>query len=192
MDDNATIRNLPIYKAAMNDEWEPVEQTFDTDPNILDAKITIWWETPLHIAIGTNTSHLFVKRIVEKIANTDVQKLRAGNCWGNTALHYAAKLGNTIDAKLLVSKDPGITQITNNDGNTALKLAAWYGRHDTLCFLLDVTKDEPGQNGMSPYSGVAGADLITLALTAGFCGQYVSLCSYLKLSRGGNFDSCTY
>ncbi|XP_071736354.1 uncharacterized protein [Rutidosis leptorrhynchoides] len=169
MDDNATIRNLPIYKAAMNDDWDCVEHIFDANPDKLDAKITIWWETPLHIAIGTNTSHRFVNNIVENIVFTDARKLGAKNCWGNTALHYAAKLGNTIDAKLLVSKDPGIAQVTNTEGHTALKLAAWYGRHDTLWYLLGVTKDEPGENGMSPYSGVSGADLITLSITAGFC-----------------------
>ncbi|XP_071709383.1 uncharacterized protein [Rutidosis leptorrhynchoides] len=170
MDDNATIRNLPIYKAAINDDWDSVAHIFDTYPDKLDEKITIRCETPLHIAIGTNTSHCFVKNIVNKIVNTDVHKLRSKNCNGNTALHYAAKIGNTIDAKLLVSKDPGIAQVTNTEGHTALKLAAWYGRHDTLWYLLEVTKDEPGENGLSPYSGVSGADLVTLSLTAGFCG----------------------
>ncbi|KAK9062543.1 hypothetical protein SSX86_019730 [Deinandra increscens subsp. villosa] len=169
MDNDDAVRNLPIYKAAMNDDWDSVEHIFDMYPDKLDAKITVWWETPLHIAIGTNSSHLFVNKIIERIVSVDVQKLRTKSLWGNTALHYAAKIGNTIDAKLLVSKDPSITQINNKDGHTALKLAAKYGRLETLWYLLDVTMDEPGEDGTSPYSGVSGADLITLTLTAGFC-----------------------
>ncbi|PWA74261.1 ankyrin repeat-containing domain, PGG domain protein [Artemisia annua] len=167
--DNETIRSLPIYKAAMNDDWDTAEHIFDVHPDKLDARLTYWWETPLHIAIGTNSSHQFVNKLIDRIVDTDVQKLRTKSWLGNTALHYAAKVGNTTDARLLVSKDPGITQITNADGHTALKLAAWYGRADTLWYLLEVTKNEAGENGTSPYTGVSGADLLTLTLTAGFC-----------------------
>ncbi|KAL8201711.1 hypothetical protein R6Q57_010858 [Mikania cordata] len=169
MDYDDAIRNLPIYKAAMKDDWVTVEHIFDVHPDKLDAKITCWWETPLHIAIGTNSSHVFVNKIIERIMDTDARKLRTRSWWGNTALHYAAKVGNTIDAKLLVSKDPDIAQMVNKDGHTALKLAAKYGRLGTLWYLLEVTKDEPGEDGSSPYNGAAGADLITLTLTAGFC-----------------------
>nr|XP_043634418.1 ankyrin repeat-containing protein NPR4-like [Erigeron canadensis] len=168
-DDTTSIHNLPIYKAAINNDWDTVENTFNIYPDKLDAKITYWWERPLHIAIGTNSSHQFVNKIIEKIVDTDVQKLRAKSWWGNTALHYAAKVGNTAGARLLVSKDPGIAQISNRDGHTALKLAAWYGREDTLKYLLEVTKDEPGEDGTSPYTGVSGADLVTLTLTSSFC-----------------------
>ncbi|MFS8008198.1 putative ankyrin repeat-containing domain, PGG domain, ankyrin repeat-containing domain superfamily [Helianthus anomalus] len=169
MDIDDAIRNLPIYKAAMSDDWDTVEHIFDIRPDKLDAKITCWWETPLHVAIGTNSSHVFVNKIIERIADTDVRKLRTTSWSGNTALHYAAKVGNTTDAKLLVAKDPDIAQIVNKDGHTALKLAAKYGRLETLWYLLEVTKDEPGEDGTSPYTGVSGADLITLTLTAGFC-----------------------
>ncbi|KAJ0702953.1 putative ankyrin repeat-containing domain, PGG domain, ankyrin repeat-containing domain superfamily [Helianthus annuus] len=169
MDIDDAIRNLPIYKVAMSDDWDTVEHIFDIRPDKLDAKITCWWETPLHIAIGTNSSHVFVNKIIERIADTDVRKLRTTSWSGNTALHYAAKVGNTTDAKLLVAKDPDIAQIVNKDGHTALKLAAKYGRLETLWYLLEVTKDEPGEDGTSPYTGVSGADLITLTLTAGFC-----------------------
>lgn len=169
MDYDDVIPNLPIYKAAMNDDWDSVEHIFDDDPQKLDAKVTSWWETPLQIAVGTNSSHRFVTKLVDRIVETDVQKLRTKSWWGNTVLHYAAKIGNTRAARLLVSKDPGIAQITNTNGHTALKLAARYGQQDTLWYLLEVTKDEVGEDGTSPYTGVSGADLISLALTAGLC-----------------------
>ncbi|KAJ9541596.1 hypothetical protein OSB04_028102 [Centaurea solstitialis] len=169
MDHEEVIPNLPIYKAAMNDDWDSVEHIFDDDPQKLDARVTSWWETPLQIAVGTNSSHRFVTKLVNRIVETDVERLRTKSWWGNTALHYAAKIGNTRDARLLVSKDPGITQITNTEGYTALKLAARYGKHDTLWYLLEVTKDEVGEDGTGPYTGVSGADLIALTITAGLC-----------------------
>lgn len=170
MDSDDEIRNLPIYKAAMNNDWDAVEHIFDMQPDKLDAKLTYWWETPLHIAIGTDSSHEFVNRMIERIVETDGEKLRTKSLEGNTALHYAAKVGNTMDAKILVAKDPGIAQMVNRDGHTALKLAAKYGRLETLWYLLEVTKDEIGEDGTSPFTGVSGADLVTLTLTAGFCG----------------------
>ncbi|KAI7726745.1 hypothetical protein M8C21_026650 [Ambrosia artemisiifolia] len=153
----------------MNDDWDAVEHVFDIQPDKLYAYVTYRLETPLHIAIGTNSSHLFVNKIIERISDTDDQKLRTTSQGGNTALHYAAKVGNTIDAKLLVAKAPGIAQMVNEDGDTALKLAAQYGRLETLWYLLEVTMDEPREDGTSPYTGVSGANLIILTLTAGFC-----------------------
>lgn len=174
MDYDDVIRFLPLYKAALEDDWESAKRFFQDDEEKLTAKITYWWETPLHIAVGTNRSHRFVKELVERImAAGGVEKLRTPSWWKNNSLHYAAKVGNTTAVRLLVEKDPDMPQIANPGGNTALKLAAWYAQKETLCYLLEVTKDVVGEDGTSPFRGLAGADLITLIITAGFYGMLV-------------------
>ncbi|KAM0013645.1 putative ankyrin repeat-containing domain, PGG domain, ankyrin repeat-containing domain superfamily [Helianthus debilis subsp. tardiflorus] len=168
---NYVISDLPIYKAALLDNWDSVSQLFEQDPELLTKQITYWWETPLIIAVGTNRSHSFVEKLVERIVAVGAKdKLFVGSYGGNNPLHYAAKVGNTTAAKLLVEQNPDMTRVPNPYGNTPLKLAAWHGNKDTLKYLLTVTPDTPlpGEEGSSPYTGVAGGDLITLTIMAGF------------------------
>ncbi|KAI3523626.1 hypothetical protein L1887_01890 [Cichorium endivia] len=134
--------------------------------------ITYWSETPLIVAVGTNRSHYFVKKLVERIvAVGGTDKLFAASYGGNNPLHYAAKFGNTTAARLLVSHNPDMTRVTNPSGDTPLKLAASHANKETLQYLLTVTPDLPppgDEEGIGPYSGYAGGDLITSTLMAGF------------------------
>lgn len=65
-------------------------------------------------------------------------------------------------------------QIPKSKGHTPLTLSAWHHNRDILRYLLKVTNDsfpEDDQEGSStPYTGVAGGDLITLTIQAGFLG----------------------
>lgn len=166
---NYVIECIPLYKAAIEGDWETAKRIFEEEKKDLNAYITYYWETTLHIAVGTNSSHHFVQQLVQRIMEAGSPEMLRTNSWyGNNALHYAAKAGNTKAARLLVEKDPEMTQISNPGGHTALKLAPWYGRRETLCYLLEVTKDVVGESGTSPYQGQHGADLLTLTITAGF------------------------
>ncbi|KAI3823099.1 hypothetical protein L1987_04526 [Smallanthus sonchifolius] len=168
---NYVISDLPIYKAALLDDWDSVSQIFERDPDLMTKQITYWWETPLIIAVGTNRSHRFVEKLVEHIVDVGAkEKLFVTSYGGNNPLHYAAKVGNTTAAKLLVAQKSDMTRVPNPYGNTPLKLAAWHGNKETLKYLLKVTPDlpPPEKEGSSPYTGVAGGDLITLTIMAGF------------------------
>ncbi|KAJ9555568.1 hypothetical protein OSB04_010182 [Centaurea solstitialis] len=167
---NYIIDDVPIYKAALHDDWDSVEQIFEEDPELMTKQIGYWWETPLIIAVGTNCSHRFVQKLVARIVVAgDADKLFWTDYAGNNPLHYAAKVGNTIDAKLLVEQNQHMTLARNPYGHAPLKLAAWHGKKETLKYLLKVTRDLlPGEEGTSPYTGVAGGDLITLTIVAGF------------------------
>ncbi|KAI7752592.1 hypothetical protein M8C21_018614 [Ambrosia artemisiifolia] len=135
------ISDLPIYKAALNDDWDSVSELFKKDPSLMTKQITYWWETPLHIAVGTDRSHCFVKKLVESIVAVGPKD----------------------------EQNSDMTRVPNPYGNTPLKLAAWHGNKETLIYLLKVTRDLlPDEEGVSPYSGVAGGDLITLTIMAGF------------------------
>ncbi|PWA73097.1 ankyrin repeat-containing domain, PGG domain protein [Artemisia annua] len=136
----------------------------------MTKQITYWWETPLMIAVGTNQSNRFVKKLVERIVEVGAKdKLLVPNFNKNGPLHYAAKVGNTTAAQILVEQDPSMALNVNPYGNTPVKLAAWNVNKETLRYLLSVTPDlGPGEENANPYRGVAGGDLITLTIMAGF------------------------
>ncbi|XP_076891840.1 uncharacterized protein LOC143543391 [Bidens hawaiensis] len=164
------ISDLPIYKAALHDDWDSVSDMFDREPELMTKRITYWWETPLHIAAGTDRSHRFVEKLVERIVAIGAKdKLFEMNWYGNSPLHHAAKFGNTTAAKILVEQSPEQTRVRNKAGNTPLRMAVWHGNKEVLKYLFTVTPDLlPGEEGVSPYTGVAGGDLITLTIMAGF------------------------
>ncbi|KAF1002790.1 uncharacterized protein LOC141700183 isoform X2 [Apium graveolens] len=159
---------LPIYKAAIAGDWETAERFFKDEKKNFNAPITYESDTALHVAVGTNSSHRFVKELVELIMDVDPEMLLTANCYGNNVLHYAAMVGNTQAARLLVNKYPELAQIAKPNGHTPLKLAARYGHKETLCYLLEVTKDVVGEEGTSPYRGHDGADLLTLSIIADY------------------------
>ncbi|KAK9072455.1 hypothetical protein SSX86_008889 [Deinandra increscens subsp. villosa] len=136
----------------------------------MTKQITYWSETPLLIAVGTGHSHRFVEKLMKRIVDIGAkEKLFVNSSNGSNALHYAAKVGNTTAARLLVEQNPDMTRVMNSFGNTPLKLAAYHGNKETLKYLLTVTPDlRPGEEGRSSYTGVDGGDLVTLAITAGF------------------------
>ena len=165
------LKCLPIYKAAIEGDWETAERFFKEDKRNLNARITYETDTTLHVAVGTNSSHRFVEELVELIMDEDPQMLLTANCYGNNVLHYAAMVGNTRAARLLINKYPELAQISKPNGHTPLKLAARYGHKETLCYLLQVTNDVVGEDGTSPYRGHDGADLLTLAIIADYYGM---------------------
>lgn len=167
-DYNHVIKCIPIYKAAIEDDWETAKRIFEEEKKNFDAHITYWQETALHIAVGTNTSHRFVEQLVEQIKLKNPHMLLTGNSAGSTPLLYAAKVGNMRATKLLVGLNPEITQLNNNSRENALEAAANHGRRDILLFLLQNTKDVVGEDGTSPFRGAHGADVLSLCILSDF------------------------
>nr|GEV52356.1 reverse transcriptase domain-containing protein [Tanacetum cinerariifolium] len=117
--------DLQIYKAALSDDWDDVCGLFSERPELMTKPVNERLETPLMIAVGTNCSHKFVKQLLDNWPHHN-----ARNYEGNTALHYACKVGNVIDAKLLV--EFRLMEDQNLHGDTPLLLAAKLGRMDML------------------------------------------------------------
>ncbi|KAI7756167.1 hypothetical protein M8C21_001393 [Ambrosia artemisiifolia] len=172
MADDDHVKDIAIYKAALGDKWASVSKLFKDNPSLMTKRITQVGEMPLHIAVGTNSSHSFVDELVKDIvARGENHMLFKGNKYGNNPLHFAAMVGNMHATKLLLKHNPDKTQtrVRNKDGNMPLQLAAWHGNKETLEFLLKETPDLlPDEEGVGPYSGVAGGDLITRTIMAGF------------------------
>ncbi|KAL1811710.1 hypothetical protein ACET3Z_021775 [Daucus carota] len=163
------IKYLPIYKAAIENDWEKATRFFYANKLNLNVRITNFSDTPLSIAVGTNRSQRFVEELVKLIIESgNSVMLRDSDESGNNPLHVAAGVGNTEAARLLVNNDPEMAQIPNSGGHTPLKLAAAHGQKETLCYLLEKTKDVSGEEGISPYQGENGADLLALVISADF------------------------
>lgn len=170
---NHVIKCIPIYKAAIDDDWEKARHIFEEEKIEFDAHITYWKETALHIAVGTNSSHRFVEQLVEQMKLKNPQMLLTVNWAGSNPLLYAAKVGNMRGAELLVGLNPEITQLSNNSGENALEAAANHGRRDILLYLLHNTKDVVGEDGRSPFRGAHGADLLAFCILSDFYGRSV-------------------
>ncbi|PWA76299.1 ankyrin repeat-containing domain, PGG domain protein [Artemisia annua] len=126
--------DLQIYKAALHNDWNDVCGLFEATPELKTKPVNDRLETPLMIAVGTNSSHEFVKQLLNNVKSYhDHDKWCGVNNSGNNALHYAAKVGNMIDAILMVQRLPGrMTRIKNIHGDTPLLLAAKLGRKDMI------------------------------------------------------------
>ncbi|KAD5508902.1 hypothetical protein E3N88_16605 [Mikania micrantha] len=170
MNYNHVITHLPIHKAALTDDWESVSQIFEKDPELMTKPISYLGETPLMMAVGTNNSHHFVEQLVARIVAVGAaDQLFLASSRGDNPIHRAAMIGNTIDARILVEQNPDMVRIPNSDGYTPVNLAAWHRNKGILRYLLEVAGDLlPEEDGSSIYTGVAGGDLITLTIHAGF------------------------
>ncbi|PIN25472.1 hypothetical protein CDL12_01787 [Handroanthus impetiginosus] len=154
---------LPLYKAALKGDWESARNFFDQDPNAVTAKITKASETALHVAVGTGKAKNFVKELLELIPTEALVNLR--DEFGHTALHCAAIFGNVEAAKLLVSKDPGLTNTQCHSSSLPVHMAALYANKDMVSYLLTVTRDDIDPN---PFADMSGLHLLNRVILAEF------------------------
>ncbi|CAA2987185.1 ACCELERATED CELL DEATH 6-like [Olea europaea subsp. europaea] len=178
---------LPLYKAALQGDWESARKFFDQDPDAVTAKITKVSETALHVAVGTGRAIHFVKELLELIPTEALATLR--DQVGQTALHYAAIFGNVKAAQILVSKNQDLPNIHSDTLFLPIHSAALYANKDMISYLLTVTKDDEDPSPFVDKSGVDLLNLVTLAefydLALYLVQLYPSLAT-LKSAAGNN------
>lgn len=157
---------LPLYKAALKGDWQSAWQFFNHDIEAVTAKITIHSETVLHVAVGSGNTTNFVKEFLKIILTDTLVNLR--DRAGQTALHSAAISGNVEVARLLVDKDPGLTNAPSDSLLLPIHLAALYANKDMVSYLLTVTRDDVDFN---PFADNSGIDLLNLVILAEFYGN---------------------
>ncbi|CAL5376755.1 unnamed protein product [Camellia sinensis] len=156
-------RYTPLLKAALKGDWDSARRFLDQDPDALTANITLSKETALHIAVKSGRSIEFVKELVDMMP---AEALELGTTGGTTALQYAAWLGNTKAAVILVDKHPASLYMRDNGTWLPLHWAARFGHKDTLLYLLCVTKeDDPVSR---PFACPSGVELLSLVVSQQF------------------------
>ncbi|KAI3447204.1 hypothetical protein Pfo_003869 [Paulownia fortunei] len=151
---------MPVHKAALQGDWETAKRIFDGDPGATAAALNYLKVTPLHVAVGTGKAIHFVRKMVEMMPDEAVAQ--RSNV-GNTALHYAAAVGNIAAATILVNRMPRLLYISNFiNSDFPVQMAAQYAHKKVLQYLISVTKEQ------TPYDGMAGLRLLLSVIDAEF------------------------
>ncbi|XP_054802454.1 ankyrin repeat-containing protein NPR4-like isoform X2 [Prosopis cineraria] len=128
---------VPLYKYAMEGNWEKAKPMLIHDRTLLKAAIAIECPTVLHIAAGAG--HLrFVKELLNLMDESD---LDLQDSMGNTAFCFAAAGGNMEMVRLMLKINPFLAKIRGGDGFTPVLFAALQGRDDMARFLYPKTTD---------------------------------------------------
>ncbi|KAJ9555376.1 hypothetical protein OSB04_009990 [Centaurea solstitialis] len=190
--------NLLLHKAVFDDDWNSLSEIFEEHPARRTDPVNDQKETPLMFAVGTNRSHRFVKSLVSDLSRDGLinQALAERNYQGDTALHYAATVGNVTDFTLLVSSSSKPVELAfnykNNYGRTPLFVAAYQGkRNKMLEFLFSRLRVlNPPISGI-PDRSLCGGDLLGPAIEGEFIDIALKLVkehSEIILSKGWNIQ----
>ncbi|CAN6695392.1 unnamed protein product [Malus baccata var. baccata] len=137
---------MPLYKAAMEGNWETTKGILNINPALLTASITKGWQTVLHVAAGAKNNIQIVAELVNMIDEDD---LALQDKKGNTALSFAAAAGTVEIADILIRKNRFLPTIPGGEGMTPLYMAALFGQSEMATYLYPKTYkmlDEMGRN----------------------------------------------
>nr|XP_043637810.1 uncharacterized protein LOC122608792 [Erigeron canadensis] len=177
---------IPLHRAIERGDWDRAQQFFNKNIATLCAKISWEGETPLHLSIYKSHNLDFVENLINKIEKTSLPTLV--NIYGYTTLHYAATVGNTDAAKMLVDKNPLLLFVANKDDELPLLTALRNYQEETFLYLLQETKLHIGvisQNDscQNPFEGKQGSLLLCGAIGRGYLDiAYELICQYPKLA----------
>ncbi|XP_026423974.1 uncharacterized protein LOC113320260 isoform X1 [Papaver somniferum] len=161
---------LPLYKAALEGNWEMAKDFFDNvDEKAVAARITFSSETALHVAAGAG--HLMFMKNLMKLLKP--KQLEIKNKEGETALQNAVIAGNFEAVKAMVEKNPKLTLIPDNYGWIPLVNASKYAsvkeeKKEMIDYLYSVTRENDVDNRPSAFSGNLGAQVICSIIGTGF------------------------
>ncbi|KAI3912903.1 hypothetical protein MKW92_016086 [Papaver armeniacum] len=156
-----------LYDAAIEGDWKVASKFLEKHPEGITKGITNESQTVLHVAIryGKKWNLMFIEEILKLMPPHTLE--HRTNVSENTTLHYAAICGHAKAAKMIVNKNPRLTQIVNRSGMVPLERAltsVTAGQRETVEYLYSVTKHEhPG-----PFSGDQGDSLLRHMIVAGF------------------------
>ncbi|KAI3909327.1 hypothetical protein MKW92_050463 [Papaver armeniacum] len=157
-----------LYEAAESGVWGNARKFFETNKGETTKITNDEWKTALHIAVHNN-QFVSLEKIVNQLMPQEALEydIRAR---ASTALHDAAMYGYSEIAKVLVKKNPELTQIRDDKGRVPLQVAVQaftFGQTETVKYLYSVTRHERP----SPFLGDDGARLLCSTIDANFYGK---------------------
>ncbi|KAI3842401.1 hypothetical protein MKW92_028965 [Papaver armeniacum] len=148
-----------LFEAAKSGDWKDARESFQKESR--SDRIAV-----IHNQL------LSLKEIVKLMPQEAIEYQTRERA--STALHDAAMYGYTEAAKVLVNKNPRLTQIRDTKGRVALQLAVQavtVGQTETVNYLYSVTRHVKP----SPFLGHDGAKLLCGAIDANFYDIALSL-----------------
>ena len=125
-----------LFNTAMKGEWKEVVRIYEQNYRAQEAKITRSGDTALHVAVSDCQEDV-VEELVRHVVSTGPRQtavLGIQNDRGNTALHFAASMGNVRMCQSIALADPSLVGARNKESETPLFLAALRGKKEAfLC-----------------------------------------------------------
>ncbi|TMW96738.1 hypothetical protein EJD97_006879 [Solanum chilense] len=164
--------------ALLSRDWEKAEAFLKKEKDANIAPINAKLQTTLHLAVGVKSekgNKHFVEKLVASIENK--QDLARKDCFGETALHYAARFGNLDAAEIIIKRNPRLPHISCMYDTYPIHYAAscGYVSVDVYAYFLHVTQDP------APYTNLSGVKLLYALV---YSNLYVLLDPYSSLGDG--------
>ncbi|KAI3878825.1 hypothetical protein MKX03_014554, partial [Papaver bracteatum] len=153
-----------LYEAALVGGWKVASKFLEKNPEAITKMITSESKTVLHVAMLSGNM-MFIGEIVKLMPPEILEYKTKAECY--TTLHYAALFGYAKAAKMMVTKNPKLTQIVDRSGKVPLHYAltsVTAGQRETVEYLYSVTRHEDP----SPFSGYQGDTILRWTIDAGF------------------------
>ncbi|KAI4332580.1 hypothetical protein L6164_017477 [Bauhinia variegata] len=128
---------VPLYLHALNGNWPAAKEILDKDESLLTTAIAKGLPTVLHVAAGSNHVH-FVEELVNLM---DTNHLQLQDYKGNTAICFAATVGNFQIVDIMLQRNEDLAKIRGGNGMTPLHFAALHGRRETAWNLYQMTTE---------------------------------------------------
>ncbi|VVA36572.1 Hypothetical predicted protein [Prunus dulcis] len=140
----------PLYKAALEGDWERAEEIIKKNPTIVGASIAKGSYTALHVAAGARQVD-FVEKLLTFINDENKRSpnylrhvLRLQDETGNTALCLAAAAGSVKITEIMIGKDKDLPNQPGSGGMRPLYFAALFGHQEMATCLFKLYKPPPG------------------------------------------------
>ncbi|KAL6989353.1 hypothetical protein U1Q18_015103, partial [Sarracenia purpurea var. burkii] len=148
-----------LYIASVQGDWEKADRIISDAqwPGIVTAQITKSGETSLMVAVRSERRNRFVENLLRNMEEKD---LKMTDKYGMTALHSAVLATNLEATKMLVGMCPDLPNIADHKKLVPLHVAAKIGNREMVIYLLDVTKEEFGEEP-KPFEHGRGAKLLS-------------------------------
>lgn len=149
-------QSVPLFRAAIKDDWKTAKALLNEDASMLTASITGNGDTVLHVA--SMVGHVnFVEELLQMMSEEEMMRT---NSEGHTALCITARQGSLGMARLLLDKATAMARVSGGfpgAQGTPLYHASVVGNREMAEFLFP-------ESGVDDWNTAEKVDLLTTAI----------------------------